>query len=230
MERSGRFAGIGLGVLVSVAVALLAAAGTGWTGRELFVASSGIGFLLTLVPLGWHLGGKYDRMKERSVRDSLTCAYNRRFIEECFLRLSEQALRRNKKMTVTLIDVNDFKLINDTYGHLTGDHVLTRIVEALKERADRGEIVGRWGGDEFLLLSPYVERGAASSLHEQIGAKLESLSQSENKRVTVSIGSSVFPDDGVTLKQLVDNADWKMYEDKNRNKQEEALSPIRMNA
>lgn len=231
MERSGRYVGLSLGLLISAAAVGLAAAGSGWTGHELFVASSGIGFLLTLLPLGWYLGQKFDHLKERSVRDSLTCAYNRRFIEECFPRLSEQALGRSKKMTVTLIDVNDFKVINDTYGHIAGDHVLNRIVDVLKGRTDRGEIIGRWGGDEFILLSPYAERGAMSSLHLEIQAKLEALSQQENKRLSVSIGSAVFPDDGKLLSQLVACADRKMYENKSTVKQVETAPPARrMNA
>lgn len=228
MDHTGKRFGLAAGACIGLAVAGVVAFGVGIEGHETFVAASGAGFAASLMALGWFVGRHYDRLRARSERDSLTGLFNRGFMERCYRRLSEQALRANKKMSVTIVDVNDFKEINDTYGHRTGDRVLALLAEALKLCSDRGEIVGRWGGDEFLLLSPYVERGTDNALHRNIEEQMERLSQKENKRISVALGTAIFPEEGSSLDQLLQAADRNMYADKNVRKKDEALK--RLNA
>jgi diguanylate cyclase (GGDEF)-like protein len=229
MEHSGRRIGVALAAAVSLAVTGVTAwsAGSG-EGRATFAALAGGGFAAVLLPLGWLLGRHYDRIKARSERDSLTGSFNRGFMERCFERLSEQALRGNKRISVTIVDINDFKAINDTYGHRMGDRVLIQLAEALQESSVRGEIIGRWGGDEFLLLSPYAARGAANSLHLHIEECMERLSRLENIKISAAIGTAVFPEDGLTLDKLLHAADRSMYDDKSVRKKDEAS--VRLNA
>lgn len=228
LDHMGKWFGISLAAIISVAAASVSAIQAGDAGHETVVAETGIGFACALFPLGWMLGRHYDRIKSRSERDSLTNVFTRRFIERCFARLSEQALRGNKRISVTLVDLNDFKAINDTYGHRSGDDVLVELAKTLETCCNRGEIVGRWGGDEFLLLSPYAARGTSNSLHRLIEERLERLSESENKPISAAIGTAVFPEDGMTLGQLLQAADRCMYEDKKGRKQEGQLE--RLNA
>lgn len=228
MEHSGKWIGFGLAGVISLAAASVAAMGAGDSGSEAFVAAVGAGFAVALLPLGWLLGRQYDRVKARSERDSLTDAFNRSFIDRCFARLAEQAGKGKKRISVTLIDLNDFKAINDTFGHLSGDQVLAQLAKTLQACSDRGEIVGRWGGDEFLLLSPYAVRGADNTLHRQIEEGLARLSQTLGKPLSAAVGTAVFPEDGQTLGQLLEVADRCMYEDKARRKKEE--TPQRLNA
>lgn len=227
MDHMGKWFGISLAAVISVAAASVSAIGVSASGHEAIIYATGICFACVLIPIGWLLGKQYDRIKIRAERDSLTNVFTRRFIERCFVRLSEQALRGSKRISVTLIDLNDFKAINDTYGHRSGDHVLVQLAKTLQSCTDRGEIVGRWGGDEFLLLSPYAVRGASNSLHRLIEEQMERLSQSESKPISVAIGTAVFPEDGQTLEQLLQAADRKMYEDKNSRKNEEPLKRLK---
>ena len=227
LDHKGKWFGISLAVIISVAAASVSAIGASAGGRDAVVVAIGIGFACVLMPIGWLLGLHYDHIKSRAERDSLTNVFTRRFIERCFARLSEQAMRGSKRISVTLIDLNDFKAINDTYGHRSGDQVLVQLARVLQSCTDRGEIVGRWGGDEFVLLSPYAVRGASNSLHRLIEEQLERLSQSENKPISVAVGTAVFPEDGKTLEQLLQEADRKMYEDKNSRKNEEPLQRLK---
>lgn len=228
LDQKGKWFGVSLAAIISVAAASVTAIEAGDMGYEKLIAANGIGFACVLFPLGWILGKHFDRIKARSERDGLTSAFTRTFIERCFVRLSDQARRGKKRISVTLVDLNDFKSINDTYGHVSGDHVLALLAKALQTCAERGEIVGRWGGDEFLLLSPYAVRGASNSLHRLIEERMQRLSESENKPISVAIGTAVFPEDGSTLEQLLQAADRGMYEDKKACKMEE--TPKRLNA
>ncbi|WP_245347477.1 GGDEF domain-containing protein [Cohnella lubricantis] len=223
----GKWFGITLASIISAAAAIVIAIEAEGSGWEIIVGATGIGFACVLLPTGWMLGRHYDRIKSRSERDSLTNAFTRRFIDRCFTRLSEQALRGGKRISVTLVDLNDFKLINDTYGHRSGDEVLVQLAKALASCCNRGEIVGRWGGDEFLILSPYAVRGASNSLHRLIEERMERLSQSTDKPISVAIGTAVFPEDGKTLEQLLQTADRGMYEDKKLRKKEETIHRLK---
>ncbi|MBB6731951.1 GGDEF domain-containing protein [Cohnella zeiphila] len=225
MGNVGRRWGCGLAVSIGAAAGALSAFATdAWT----FAVCSGAGFAAALLLPGWLLGRKYDRVVAESERDCLTALFNRSFMERCFSGLSEQATRGRKKISVTLVDVNDFKSINDTYGHGAGDRVLVQLAKALQTCSDRGEIVGRWGGDEFVLLSPYAERGSSPSLHRHIAERMEQLSRQEDKPISVAVGTAVFPEDGLYLDELLHEADRRMYADKLERKRGE--SPSRMNA
>jgi diguanylate cyclase (GGDEF)-like protein len=220
MSNGGRRAGCGIALAVGAAVFGLAAFATGEWAAAVY---SGVGFAAVLLPLGWLLGRKYDRMVARAEKDCLTASFNRSFMERCFVKLSEQATRGRKKISVTLVDVNDFKSINDTYGHLAGDRVLVQLAEALQNCSERGEIVGRWGGDEFILLSPYAERSGAAALHRRIAERMEALSRQKDKPISVAVGTAVFPEDGLYLDELLHKADQLMYADKKERKQDGAL-------
>ncbi|MCC3375808.1 GGDEF domain-containing protein [Cohnella sp. REN36] len=188
----------------------------------------GAGFASVLYPLGWSLGRQYDRMKHRAERDSLTGAFNRGFVARCYPALAKRAAHAQKRFAVALIDVNDFKAINDVHGHRTGDLALLRLAEALRSCTRRGEIVGRWGGDEFLVLCPYAEREELEGLERLIADKLESLSSQEGLKLSISFGAAVYPGDGQSLDALAAAADRCMYENKRRAK---APAPAhRMNA
>jgi len=175
-------------------------------------------YLLVAFPAGWYIGSRYDRLKQESDLDGLTRACNRKFVASIFPGIMRQAEKRRKRMSVTVIDINDFKLINDQLGHQAGDQVLVMIADTLRECAAKGEIVARWGGDEFVLLCPYGISRNRESLALTVRKALEQLSLRIGIRVSASVGTAVFPEDGTNLMELLQTADKRMYADKELNK------------
>ncbi|MBB6672571.1 GGDEF domain-containing protein [Cohnella nanjingensis] len=218
MAHTGGMIGMALASGICTAVVLTLTVSRGFTVPAPFDLWVGAGFATILYPLGWSLGRQYDRMKHRAERDSLTGAFNRGFIGRCYPQLAKRAARAQKRISVALIDVNDFKAINDVHGHMTGDLALLRLADALNSCTRRGEIVGRWGGDEFLVLCPYAERDELDSLERLISDKLDRLSSQEGLKLSISFGTAVYPGDGQTLECLAAAADRHMYENKRRAK------------
>ncbi|MEW9671347.1 GGDEF domain-containing protein [Ammoniphilus sp. 3BR4] len=97
--------------------------------------------------LSWVLGIQYDKAKYFSEKDTLTRVYNRRFVEAIFPKILAQVERNNEQLSLSIIDCNDFKPINDTYGHKIGDEVLITLSSLLSGEIRKSDIVARWGGD-----------------------------------------------------------------------------------
>ncbi|MGM0952380.1 MAG: putative bifunctional diguanylate cyclase/phosphodiesterase [Pseudomonadota bacterium] len=149
--------------------------------------------------------------------DDLTQLPNRRLMEaELSARLSE-ADRMKRPIAVVFIDLDNFKLINDTLGHHYGDKLLLAVAEALKNEIRSYDLLSRFGGDEFvLLLFNIVE---AERIHELLSRLIGRLDQGfmlngDSYQVTASFGVSLFPNDGVTVAELMGNADAAMYQAK----------------
>jgi diguanylate cyclase (GGDEF)-like protein len=162
--------------------------------------------------------------------DGLTgCAVRRVFYE----RLEEEiarSLRNGHPLSLMLIDVDSFKSVNDTFGHLVGDHVLAAIGASLREHSRSFDLVGRLGGDEFAVLMPDTEAPAAVGLAERI--RLESSAGSEVP-VTFSIGVSDLDRSIPTAEHMFDDADFALYQVKRGGRDGVAVrqcgSPVRTN-
>ena len=106
------------------------------------------------------------RLQHLALRDVLTGTYNRRAILERFAVALDRARGEQRSLAVAMIDIDHFKRINDVYGHLAGDEVLCHCVRQLQQRMRQGDSLGRYGGEEFLLLLPHADRdGALQALH-----------------------------------------------------------------
>ncbi|MDQ7037942.1 MAG: GGDEF domain-containing protein [Aquificota bacterium] len=143
--------------------------------------------------------------------DPLTKAYNRNFIEEYIKEEMKKARRLKQEFCVLLIDLNDFKEVNDRYGHNAGDVVLKRIVEELRRNLREYDMIARWGGDEFLVVLP-AEEGC--NILEIVGRLVEIKVEYGNVVVTLGVGYACFPQDGNTLDELIEMADSRMYRSK----------------
>jgi diguanylate cyclase (GGDEF)-like protein len=149
------------------------------------------------------------------VRDPLTGIYNRRYIDETLELELARALRSKIPISVIMLDIDHFKKFNDTFGHEAGDLVLKGVAEVLATSMRRGDVAGRFGGEEFLLIMPGADldraMSRANTMRETIGA-LE-LSQGGQKlgRVTASFGVAIVPEDGETAEVVVQSADKAMY-------------------
>lgn len=152
--------------------------------------------------------------------DSLTGIFNRaRLMQQLDLTLA-QAQRENFKVAVMIFDIDRFKSINDTYGHNAGDHVLQETARRVQRALRQADVFGRLGGDEFLIIQPFIQdsrdvRPLAEHLHREIS---KSTIQWENSRLPIhlSIGISLYPDDASTSRDLMYYADNAMYYVKKR--------------
>jgi two-component system, cell cycle response regulator len=129
---------------------------------------------------------EHAEAREQSIRDALTASYNRRYLDQKLLEEVD-----GSGLAVALVDLDWFKQVNDTFGHLVGDRVLRQVVELLQVALPEGGFCARYGGEEFVLMLPGVDLTTAISVAEQARARVERFPWSTIVRglhVTVSIG------------------------------------------
>jgi diguanylate cyclase (GGDEF)-like protein/PAS domain S-box-containing protein len=153
--------------------------------------------------------------------DQLTGLPNRRLFKDHLELALVHAARRQDRVAVMFIDLDRFKLVNDTYGHLEGDELLRQCAQRIRDSVRAGDTVARQGGDEFTVLLPHLGAAAdAMAIADKIAAELRRpfLVAGREFFATASIGVAVSPDDGDASEQLLHNADTAMYEVKAKGK------------
>ena len=155
------------------------------------------------------------KIKESSNKDYLTGLYNRRYFYDVGQKLFENAERKNLSVTVTMLDIDFFKKINDKYGHDAGDVVLKNVAQILQSRFRSSDVVARFGGEEFCVLAVNMEPDYAELIFEELRKKIEETevaSGTENIKVTVSIGVCTKQMD--SLDEMIKFADKMLYKAK----------------
>ncbi|MDP2400665.1 MAG: GGDEF domain-containing protein, partial [Actinomycetota bacterium] len=155
-----------------------------------------------------------DTLRESNLRDAMTGLHNRRFLEEYIDTLVASNQRRNGRIAVLMLDLDYFKVVNDTYGHDAGDTVLKALTKVLVQSVRAADIVIRYGGEEFMIILQDTERESADSVAEKIRASVEALKVQLPGVVlskTISIGISEFPSDSDTFWQAIKFADVALY-------------------
>jgi diguanylate cyclase (GGDEF)-like protein/putative nucleotidyltransferase with HDIG domain len=166
---------------------------------------------------------EFERTKESAMTDSLTGLPNAR----CLYMMLEQEIGRSQRgqqsFSLLAIDVDDFKSINDTFGHQAGDQTLKELAQIFQHAVREYDVVARHAGDEFLVILPATAREQAQIIADRVRrAVAEHRSRFGNKamvRLRVSIGAATFPDDGQDMSSLIAVADAAMYADKRSNQQ-----------
>lgn len=159
------------------------------------------------------------RLRQMATTDALTGACNHRRLHEAFDRLLARARAEDAPVGVLLADIDDFKSLNDTYGHLVGDDALRAVGRALRLACRPGDVVGRYGGDEFMILAPGASREDAEGIAARLAERVSRIvvkgpRDVRIERIAVSIGAASYPADGLTKDQLIHCADAAMYEAK----------------
>jgi len=176
--------------------------------------------LLAIIPMiiGWYFGREYDKSVYRANRDSLTGLFTRRYVLDKIQKNFSRANRKKNKIAIILLDVNDFKQINDNFGHETGDQVLKCISDLLIDSFTSEDIVSRWGGDEFLVISPFTDQ---KTLNQKISHFKNSMKSKDLKYhgLSVSIGKAIYPSERNTFESLISKADANMYKFKSHYNQ-----------
>ncbi len=160
---------------------------------------------------------KNQELAKMIITDSLTGLYNHQYIYEQIKNEIKKAQRYERPFSVIMFDVDDFKKINDTHGHQVGDGVLVKLSNALRELVREVDLVGRYGGEEFLLALPETTLENAYQLAERIRAKIEHLQFGSGIAVTLSGGVAESTEDD-DEKSLVARADHLLYAAKKEGK------------
>jgi diguanylate cyclase (GGDEF)-like protein len=180
-------------------------------------------FTLIHVSFTWFIGGWYDKYRYLSYHDPLTGVYNRRYADIHFEKSFNRAKRRKERIGIINIDIDNFKLINDTYGHSYGDFILKELCSLIVGTIRKEDILVRWGGDEFLLLFIAIDYTSAQNLTNQINetikTELNNCGESMKTDISLSIGHSIYPEDGQNISDLLSIADKRMYKVKSITKE-----------
>lgn len=150
---------------------------------------------------------------QRAILDGLTNAHNRAFFDHYLHYQCEHATRHKKSFSIILLDLDHFKDLNDSFGHLLGDQVLRRVVELIRARTRSSDVLCRYGGEEFVVLLPDTAKGEAMLVAERIRAALASDRNWERlpASVTASFGVATFGEDAADSGALVHAADLALY-------------------
>lgn len=156
----------------------------------------------------------HETLREQAVRDPLTGLYNLRFLAESMKREIAQAVREKVPLSIVLMDIDHFKIFNDTYGHKTGDEVLRALGELLSTHTRAGDIACRYGGEEFMVIMPTAHAAEAVRRAEQWRSEFSSTQivyKGQALSATFSAGVACFPDHGATDDDLWRAADHALY-------------------
>ena len=149
-----------------------------------------------------------------SITDGLTGTYNYRYFREMLTREVSMAKRYAHQVSLMIIDTDNLKQHNDTYGHLAGDKALRNIAKMLKASCRTVDVVARYGGDEFAIITPYTNKEGAVVAAERLRRIIDK-DQAE-PRLTISIGVASYPLDAEDQNQLISCADQALYEAKSK--------------
>jgi diguanylate cyclase (GGDEF)-like protein/PAS domain S-box-containing protein len=155
-----------------------------------------------------------NELREQAIRDPLTSVFNRRYLQETLDREIARVHRVSQPVGIMIMDIDRFKLINDTYGHKAGDLILQALGELLKKNIRREDIACRYGGEEFVVVMPGASLHTAQERAKIIRARIETLRvtyENSNIHVTVSLGVAAYPQHGATGEDVLIRADRALY-------------------
>jgi diguanylate cyclase (GGDEF)-like protein len=152
----------------------------------------------------------FQAQEENALTDELTKLPNRRALAQRFLQEMQRARRHHKGLTFMMVDLDHFKQVNDSYGHLNGDAVLAELAQILVTGARESDVCARYGGEEFALVLPETTEIGARTLAERIRAKVAAATFPGGLKLTTSIGVAA-TDEPALFTQLIDRADQALY-------------------
>ncbi len=156
----------------------------------------------------------YQAVESMAVTDTLTGLFVRRYFMELAVEELQRSRRHGLSCACLLVDLDEFKQKNDTYGHLTGDVVLREVAQLMRRNLREVDLIARFGGEEFVLLLVETSAEPAMAVAQRLRQLVEVhpiRAYDEVLRQTISMGLSIFPDDGDDLQQLIDRADGALY-------------------
>lgn len=168
-----------------------------------------------------------ETLRNQSLRDPLTGLYNRGYLDETLDRLQRLAERNHSHLSLVMIDLDNFKALNDTYGHAKGDAVLSDVAHVIQGNLRASDLACRYGGEELVLILPDCSLDQALSKAEQCRGRIEALSSLHHVPISASFGVATYPETSKSCEGLMGSADAAMYQAKalGRNRVEWAACP-----
>lgn len=162
-------------------------------------------------------------LRKISITDPLTSLLNRRYFEERISEEMERSKRHRQPFSLIILDIDDFKVLNDSYGHLCGDEILKTTTNVIRRCVRVIDIAARYGGEEFAVILPTTDIDDAGIIAERIRSEIAGTvclikDAGKTLSITVSLGIASFPDDASTITELINNADRALYSAKNQGK------------
>lgn len=209
-----------------------------WEGRDVLLKSSLIAAIVPgivaplasnfVVKLLFELDDLQTQLLEMVNRDPLTKVYSRRYLLDCLEVEPARTLRSNEPMSLLMLDVDDFKSINDCYGHGNGDIVLKQIAQICESTLRPYDVIARFGGEEFVVVLPNTPLPEACTVAERIRQNVAittiELTSGESIRSTVSIGISPFIPPDPNCVNLLSRADKGLYKAKDNGRNQWAIA------
>jgi len=157
----------------------------------------------------------HDQISIHAYTDSLTSLPNRRSFDWESQKILDQAQRYDRTFTIAMLDLDEFKRINDTYGHAIGDDSLRIIAQCMKNAIRKSDFLSRFGGDEFVIVFPETTKEMASQVLENLLDRVDKclipIEKEHFECLTVSYGMASFPEDALDIKTLINLADQQLY-------------------
>lgn len=169
----------------------------------------------------------YSHSRYLSLKDALTGLYNRRHFDAVFEREFLRSKRYKSNLSIAIIDIDFFKKINDTYGHLCGDNILKETAYLILDTFRKTDIVFRYGGEEFVILLTETSLEKAKIPLERLRKKIEEFNfvfKGQKVNLTVSIGAAEVNEKTNSAEEFLDYADKALYRAKNNGRNQMALS------
>ncbi|WP_320044435.1 response regulator [uncultured Desulfobacter sp.] len=180
------------------------------------------------------LVSKYETAFNTSITDQLTGLYNNAFFKHYVHLELHRCLEQKQYMALMMIDIDNFKQVNDTFGHQTGDRVLKAVADTIRANVREIDVCARYGGEEFVVVLPYADQCNGAGIAERIRTAVEEKKDDYGVpgglgHITVSIGLAVCPSDAQQVTELVRCADMAMYEAKHRGKNQTVYTKQQVN-
>lgn len=162
-----------------------------------------------------------EHLTEMNTIDGLTRVFNRQYLQNTLEMEFSNFRRHHHNVSVLMLDIDHFKTVNDTHGHLAGDEILCSVAQGIKELLRKGDIIGRYGGEEFIILLPMTDMKGAYQAAERVRAFVESIEtrvDDKTLKVTISVGLSTLSDKHKKVEDWIQEADAFLYQSKKKGR------------
>lgn len=167
----------------------------------------------------------FKQTEQLAMLDGLTGIFNRRYMDIILKKEANRCLRYDKKLSICILDIDNFKHFNDTYGHQFGDTVLISLADKLQSALREEDIACRYGGEEFMLILPETDSSGAFILIERIRNNLKKIPLFNEKKITFSCGIATLPTASTEIEELIRASDKALYEAKFTGKNKTIIAP-----